>query len=359
MAAFGCMQSQVLLSGCSRPQFVVLCQNSSCSPSSTSVFLVHMMNSSNSSFPLISSQGFPSSQWMSCCLCLPSSRNIMQVQTSPFANSLRCGQTRQHFARLAHVEKRWRSSCRSRDSQRSLRLIAKANDSTADDSLPSEMSLENALKLLGVREGASFDEILTAKKTMVDSCRGDQARITQVEAAYDMLLMQSLSLRQAGKVADNTIRYADVRKRKSPVSGSGPEWLRTALKNAPVAFETPSLSALGTQTGVFVALSIWMFASGLMSSPSESSLSGGADVSGVILAIGFGVSLYFLRKQNLKLGKAALITVAGLVVGAGLGGWVESWLRVDIVPVLGIGSPTVVVSEFVLFSLWASSLYLR
>jgi len=184
-----------------------------------------------------------------------------------------------------------------------LRLIAKANDSTADDSLPSEMSLENALKLLGVREGASFDEILTAKKTMVDSCRGDQARITQVEAAYDMLLMQSLSLRQAGKVADNTIRYADVRKRKSPVSGSGPEWLRTALKNAPVAFETPSLSALGTQTGVFVALSIWMFASGLMSSPSESSLSGGADVSGVILAIGFGVSLYFLRKQNLKLGK--------------------------------------------------------
>ncbi|KAH8959319.1 hypothetical protein BDL97_06G073100 [Sphagnum fallax] len=301
-----------------------------------------MMNSSNSSFPLISSQGFPSSQWMSCCLCLPLSRNIMQVQTSPFANSLRYGQTRQHFARLAHVEKRWRSSCRSRDSQRSLRLIAKANDSTADDSLPSEMSLENALKLLGVREGASFDEILTAKKTMVDSCRGDQARITQ-----------------AGKVADNTIRYADVRKRKSPVSGSGPEWLRTALKNAPVAFETPSLSALGTQTGVFVALSIWMFASGFMSSPSESSLSGGADVSGVILAIGFGVSLYFLRKQNLKLGKAALITVAGLVVGAGLGGWVESWLRVDIVPVLGIGSPTVVVSEFVLFSLWASSLYLR
>ncbi len=46
-------------------------------------------------------------------------------------------------------------------------------------------------------------------------------------------------------------------------------------------------------------------------------------------------------------------------MGAGLGGLVESWLQVDIVPVLGIGSPAVVVSEFVLFSLWASSLYLR
>jgi hypothetical protein len=61
-----------------------------------------------------------------------------------------------------------------------LRLIAKANDSMADDSLPSEMSLENALKLLGVREGASFEEILAAKKIMVENCSEDQARITQV-----------------------------------------------------------------------------------------------------------------------------------------------------------------------------------
>lgn len=58
-------------------------------------------------------------------------------------------------------------------------------------------------------------------------------------------------------------------------------------------------------------------------------------------------------------GKATAITVGGLVAGAVLGGLVESWLRVDIVPVLGIGSPAAVVSEFVLVSLWLSSLYLR
>ncbi len=125
----------------------------------------------------------------------------------------------------------------------------------------------------------------------------------QVEAAYDMLLMQSLSLRRAGKVMDNTIRYADVKKAKSPVSGSGPEWLRTALKNTPVAFQIPSSSVIGTQTGVYLALGVWMFASGLASTPNESSLSAGADVPGTILAIGFGLSLYFLCKQNLKLGK--------------------------------------------------------
>jgi hypothetical protein len=36
----------------------------------------------------------------------------------------------------------------------------------ANDSLPSKMFLENAMRLLGVREGASFEEILMAKKTM-------------------------------------------------------------------------------------------------------------------------------------------------------------------------------------------------
>lgn len=58
-------------------------------------------------------------------------------------------------------------------------------------------------------------------------------------------------------------------------------------------------------------------------------------------------------------GKAVVLTVAGLVVGSVFGGAVESWLRVDLVPILGIGSPAVAVSEFVLISLWLTSLYLR
>lgn len=58
-------------------------------------------------------------------------------------------------------------------------------------------------------------------------------------------------------------------------------------------------------------------------------------------------------------GKAAALTLAGLVAGAILGGGVEAWLRVDLIPVFGIGSPAIVVSEFVLLSLWLSSLYLR
>jgi hypothetical protein len=61
-----------------------------------------------------------------------------------------------------------------------VRIIAKANDSTADEPQSSEMSLENALKVLGVGEGASFEEILRAKKMMMDRSGGDEEQVRQV-----------------------------------------------------------------------------------------------------------------------------------------------------------------------------------
>lgn len=62
---------------------------------------------------------------------------------------------------------------------------------------------------------------------------------------------------------------------------------------------------------------------------------------------------------SLIAGKATVITLGGLVAGAVVGSAVESWLQVDIVPFLGIHSPATVVSEFVLFSQFLVSLYLR
>lgn len=52
--------------------------------------------------------------------------------------------------------------------------------SRADDSAPFEMSVESALKLLGVSEGASFDDILRAKNSIVKACKDDQEAIAQV-----------------------------------------------------------------------------------------------------------------------------------------------------------------------------------
>ncbi|MQM02222.1 hypothetical protein Taro_034985 [Colocasia esculenta] len=58
-------------------------------------------------------------------------------------------------------------------------------------------------------------------------------------------------------------------------------------------------------------------------------------------------------------GRATIITVGGLVAGAVVGSAVENWLQVDIVPFFGIHSPAVIISEFILFSQFLVSLYLR
>ncbi|MED6166580.1 hypothetical protein PIB30_110724, partial [Stylosanthes scabra] len=54
-----------------------------------------------------------------------------------------------------------------------------------------------------------------------------------------------------------------------------------------------------------------------------------------------------------------LVAIGGLIAGAAVGSAVEHWLRVDIVPFMGIHSPTAVVSEIMTISLFLVSLYLR
>ncbi|KAK6240717.1 Protein CHAPERONE-LIKE PROTEIN OF POR1-like - like 2 [Theobroma cacao] len=237
------------------------------------------------------------------------------------------------------------------------RALATRAGSRADDSAPFEMSVENALKLLGVSESASFDDILRAKNSIVASIKDDQEAIAQVEAAYDMLLMRSLTQRRAGKVVDRSIRYADVKPVNPPRMGSMPQWVQTTAKKLPVSVETPSTGELGIQAGVYGALMVLTYVNG--ASTSTGIPYAGPDVPGLILASSFGASLYFMTKKNVKLGKATVITIGGLVAGAVVGSAVETWLQVDVVPFFGIHSPATVVSEFILFSQFLVSLYLR
>ncbi|THG00598.1 hypothetical protein TEA_008266 [Camellia sinensis var. sinensis] len=234
---------------------------------------------------------------------------------------------------------RWWLGVVSAPLRRAFPTVLLAGSSRADDSAPFEMSVENALKLLGVSEGASFDDILRAKNSIIAACKDDQETISQVEAAYDMLLLQSLSQRRAGKVVNSSIRYADVKPVKAPGMGSMPQWLQATVKNSPVSFEMPNTGDLGIQAGVYGALMVLNYVSG--ASTSSTVPSTGADVPGLILATSFGASLYFMTRKNVKLGKATLITIGGLVAGAVVGSVVENWLQVDIVPFFGIHSPAV------------------
>lgn len=240
--------------------------------------------------------------------------------------------------------------------RKELRLMQVAANSKAGEPLPPEMSMENALRILGVAEGAAFEEILRAKNSLLGRHSRDSDFTSQVEAAYEVLLMKSLMQRRLGKVADSSIRYADVKMARTNGGLGGLQWLSEALNRAPVTADIPTTTAIGTQTAVYAGLAVWTLASEVSSHPSFHAKS---DVPGLILAVGVGASIHFLTKRNVKLGKAIVLTFAGLVVGSVFGGAVESFLRVDLVPVLGIGSPAAVVSEFILISLWLTSLYLR
>jgi hypothetical protein len=69
--------------------------------------------------------------------------------------------------------------------------------SRADDSSPApfEMTVEGALKLLGVAEGASFDEILRAKNGVLTSCKDDQDAVAQVPETCPPLFTTEYSFR--------------------------------------------------------------------------------------------------------------------------------------------------------------------
>ncbi|KAL9684855.1 hypothetical protein QQ045_022297 [Rhodiola kirilowii] len=123
--------------------------------------------------------------------------------------------------------------------------------------------------------------------------------VDQVEAAYDMLLMQSLTQRRAGNVSSG-IRYADVKPVKPAGTSTMPQWLQTSMKSAPLSLDSPSTGDLGIQAGVYGALIVLTSANGTASSVGAYS---GADVPGLVLATSFGASLYFMTKKNVKLGK--------------------------------------------------------
>ncbi|KAA0025127.1 protein CHAPERONE-LIKE PROTEIN OF POR1 [Cucumis melo var. makuwa] len=173
--------------------------------------------------------------------------------------------------------------------------------SRADDSTPFEMSVDNALKVLGVSDAASFDDILRARNSILADCKDEEETVAQIEAAYDMLLMRSLTQRRAGKVVSSRILYADVKHIKESKTRLMPQWLQSTRKNTQLSIETPTISDFGIQAVVYGALMVLTYVNGAATSTMMKY--DGADVPGLILASSFGASLYFMTKRNVKLGK--------------------------------------------------------
>ena len=118
------------------------------------------------------------------------------------------------------------------------------------------------------------------------------------------------------------------------------------------AVEAPDPETL-TQSGIALGvLAALVLAQGCSQPP------GVDDAPGVQLSLAMIGSVWLLRKKNLTLTRAIALSVLGLAAGSAVGGVVEGWLRVDLVPLGALSSPSAVVSEFGLVGIFAASAFL-
>lgn len=207
------------------------------------------------------------------------------------------------------------------------------------------MSEQNPYEQLGITEDASFDEIQEARDRLVKEYSSDLKVAEAIEAAYDAILMHRLRLRQEGKIkVPDRIRFperstqTELEAPKSP-SSSLPSWLRNLI-------DTPSQNDVLWPTLIFLALGVISF----WSSASTAGLQ-------LLLAVGFGVCLYFLNRKEHKFGRSLLLTVIGL-----LGGLVLGTLLGNLLAGANVISEQVfeeVDTLTTLFVLWLMSCYLR
>ncbi|KAG1671873.1 hypothetical protein FOA52_003440 [Chlamydomonas sp. UWO 241] len=221
---------------------------------------------------------------------------------------------------------------------------------------PVAMSTDEALSLLGVRAGASFDEVLSAKKSLVASGADEM----EIEAAYDVVLGSRLKLRMRGENVSSSVRFADVpvtRREKVSASASAKGGAKTLSMPGGVSLRVaaPKQELAVQQGAVFGALATWSLLQACLEDPSLQL----SDTAGLQLTIALAYCVYTLKEnKGMSIGKAAGLSFAVLIAGALLGTLVHNWVRVDIVPIGAFGSPGVFCTEFVIAGMLAVALFL-
>jgi hypothetical protein len=196
---------------------------------------------------------------------------------------------------------------------------------------------------LGVSEGASFEEIQNARTRLVEELAGDQRKISEIEAAYDAVLMDRLRLRQEGKIkVPEGIRFPE----KAPQAATlqapaptkpSPQWLQKLV-------DTPSSVDIALPGGVLALMGAAVYFY-----PQDSVLQ-------VAMAIATGSTLYFLYRKEQKLGRAVLLGVGGLVLGFAIGGVLYGLIRSH---VPGLPRDDVFISLVTFLILWLFSSFTK
>jgi len=204
------------------------------------------------------------------------------------------------------------------------------------------MSEQNPYERLGVSEGASFDEIQSARNRLCESLEGNAEEIKRVEAAYDAILMDRLKMRQEGRIkVPDGIRFAERQAETSPSPPANfnprpPAWMGGWL-------DTPSQGDIWVPAGVMAGLIALVILA-----PSSVQLA---------LILGVGTAFYFLYRKERKLGRSVLLSFGGLVLGVLVGGLIYG-LVVSQFPGLAIATDAFA-SAFTFFCLWLISSFLH
>ena len=87
------------------------------------------------------------------------------------------------------------------------RVVQCANSGGDSEAFPMNLSLADAYKVLGLRDGATYDQVLGAKNKLLEECQGDQERKMQIEIAYDTIFSSQLKARLSGNLnVSNSVR---------------------------------------------------------------------------------------------------------------------------------------------------------
>lgn len=220
------------------------------------------------------------------------------------------------------------------------------------EAFPTGLTLSEAYSVLGLKEDATYESVLAAKKRLLDRTGGDKDKEMEIEIAYDIIFSSQLKARLSGDLAvSNRVRFADV----GPPRRAAPQ-KPIELPVAGVQVRQLPVQQTATTAVVFSVLAAWTLAQGLFE-PTPAAAA--ADVPGLQLALGTAAAVYLLREnKRVSLPKAAGLAVGGLVLGTMIGSGLESWLRVDIVPIGNFSSPGILVGEFALLGLWAATAFL-
>jgi hypothetical protein len=181
------------------------------------------------------------------------------------------------------------------------------------------MSDRNPYEKLGVSEDASFEEVQDVRARLVEQHSGDAKRLEVIEAAYDAILMERLRMRQEGKIkVPERIRFPE-RLVQPPAQESLPRREPTSAWMARI-LDKPTLSDI-------VLPLVWYAGLGAIAVFYRA----GGDpilqpVLQLLLIAGVGVSIFFLNRKENRLGRSALLTFAGLVVGLMAGALLASLL---------------------------------